>query len=229
MGINGFDYAYRDRSDAGRVLAEKLLPMGLPNPFVCAIPNGGVAVAIPIARALRAPLRLVLVRKLPFPENPEAGFGAVTADGFVVLNHELVKVFRISQAVVERQKAKALESLRLRRERFGAGWTHRPPLENASVIVVDDGLASGSTMEAAVTSLRAQKPGALIVAVPTASMGAVRRLEALADRVVCPHIGRLRRFAVADAYEKWCDLEDDAVWEMLVAFQSHCETPRNTG
>uniref|UniRef100_A0A831ZRP3 Phosphoribosyltransferase n=1 Tax=Desulfacinum infernum TaxID=35837 RepID=A0A831ZRP3_9BACT len=226
MLFDGMDSPYRDRDHAGRVLAEKLSGMGLPNPFVCAVPNGGVAVAIPIARALQAPLRLVLVRKLPFPENPEAGFGAVTADGFVVLNHELVKAFRISQAVVERQKAKALESLRLRRERFGAGWTHLPPLENASVLVVDDGLASGSTMEAAVTSLRAQNPGALIVAVPTASMGAVRRLETVADRVVCPHIGRFRRFAVADAYAQWCDLEDDAVREMLRGFHSHREVSR---
>lgn len=210
---------YRDRDHAGTVLAEKLSMLDLASPLVCAVPNGGVPVAVPIAHVLEAPLRLLLVRKLSFPENPEAGFGAVTLDGIVRLNEELMRSFRISDAVVQRQKERALASLRVRDERFGPFWTRLPPLEEATVIVVDDGLASGLTMEAAVASLRARRAHGVIVAVPTASMQAVRRLEAVADRVVCPHIGRLRRFAVADAYSSWCDLDEDQVMEVLENFR----------
>lgn len=209
---------YRDREHAGTVLAEKLSALQLPSPLVCAVPNGGVPVAVPIARALEAPLRLVLVRKLSFPENPEAGFGAVTSDGIVRLNEPLIRSFGISDAVVQRQKEKALASLRLREERFGPFWTSLPPLEDATVIIVDDGLASGLTMEAAVESLRSRKARSVLVAVPTASMQAVRRLEEAADRVVCPHMGRLRRFAVADAYSSWHDLDEDQVVEALENF-----------
>lgn len=209
---------YGDRANAGRILAEKILALNLAQAVVCAIPNGGVPVAVPIAEALKAPLRLFLVRKLQFPENPEAGFGAVTSNGFVRLNEDLTLAFGISSAVVERQKERALASLRIRAKRFGPSWTELPPLEGVSIVLVDDGLASGSTMEAAVVSLRSRKPAQVVVAVPTASMQAVRRLEALADRVVCPHIGRLRRFAVAEAYRNWRDLDEDEVAAMLENF-----------
>lgn len=209
---------YRDRAHAGRILAEKIYALDLPEAVVCAIPNGGVPAAVPIAEALEAPLRLFLVRKLQFPENPEAGFGAVTSDGVVRLNEDLMRAFGISAAVVEHQKERALASLRIRAKRFGPSWTEFPPLEGVSIVLVDDGLASGLTMEAAVVSLRSRKPVQVVVAVPTASMQAVRRLEALADRVVCPHIGRLRRFAVADAYSEWNDLGEDEVMTVLENF-----------
>lgn len=206
---------YRDRDHAGEVLAGKLLELNVKHPVVCAVPNGGVPVAVPVARRLQAPLRLMIVRKLQFPDNPEAGFGAVTSDGFLLLNRDLMQRAGISQAVVDGQKEKALRSIRVRKERFGATWTELPPLREATVILVDDGLASGFTMEAAVASIRSRNARSVVVAVPTAPMGAVRRLEPKVNRVLCPHIGRFRVFAVADAYENWYDVDESEVMTLL--------------
>jgi len=205
---------YKDRQDAGLVLAEKLLPYRQAKPVIIAIPNGGVAVAVPIARKLVCPIHLMVVRKLQIPDEPEAGFGAVASDGTLILNEPLVKRLDLSETIIARQKERALKTIRARLARYGPA-AEFPELKGMTAILVDDGLASGFTMEVAVTVVKRQEPKAVIVAVPTSSMSAYRRISPLVDRLLCPDVSRLPIFAVANAYTEWRDLEDREIEELL--------------
>jgi len=205
---------YKDRHNAGLFLAEKLEPYHLQRPIILAIPNGGVAVAVPIAKALACPLHLIVVRKLQIPDSPEAGFGSVASDGSLHLNEPLVRRLRITEETISQQKERALETIRTRLDRYGPAAAF-PDLQDATAILVDDGLASGLTMEAAVRVVRKHQPAAIVVAAPTSSMSAHRRISPLVDRVICPDLSRLPIFAVADAYEHWRDLNDEEVIAMI--------------
>jgi len=205
---------YKDRQEAGSVLAEKLLPHRQARPVIIAIPNGGVAVAIPIAKKLACPLHLMVVRKLQIPDNPEAGFGAVASDGTLILNEPLVQRLDLSETIIARQKERALKTIRARLARYGPA-AEFPQLKGMTVILVDDGLASGFTMEAAVTVVKRHGPKTVIVAVPTSSMSAYRRISPLVDHLLCPDVSRLPIFAVANAYREWRDLEDEEIEHLL--------------
>lgn len=141
---------YKDRQEAGSVLAEKLLPHRSSRPVIIAIPNGGVTVAIPIAKKLACPLHLMVVRKLQIADNPETGFGAVASDGTFLLNEPLVQRLDLSETIITRQKQRALKIIRARLVRYGPA-AEFPQVKGMTTILVDDGLASGFTMEAAVT------------------------------------------------------------------------------
>ncbi|RJX28732.1 MAG: phosphoribosyltransferase [Desulfarculus sp.] len=205
---------YRDRAEAGQALAELLLGRAGRDNLVLAVPNGGVAVAAPIAQALAAPLRLLVVRKIQFPHNTEAGFGAVAADGSAVVDRALTQHLGLSPAVVQAQTQAALASVQARLAVYGP-WARLPRLAGRELILVDDGLASGSTMEAAIAIVRAQGPARVTVAAPTASARAAARLSPLADELVVPHVGRGPVFAVASAYARWYDVGDAEVLAML--------------
>jgi len=170
-----------------------------------------VAVALPVADALECPLHLMVVRKLQIPDNPEAGFGSIASDGTMLLNEPLVRKLSLTQEIITRQKERALKTIQARLTRYGDA-ARFPHLEDRTVILIDDGLASGLTMEAAVKVVKKHKPSAVVVVVPTSSMSAFRRISALADKVVCPDVSRLPIFAVANAYRHWKDLEE---WEVL--------------
>ncbi|MEW5912307.1 MAG: phosphoribosyltransferase family protein [Thermodesulfobacteriota bacterium] len=205
---------YRDRAEAGRELAGLLGARAGRDNLVLAVPNGGVAVAAPIAQALAAPLRLLVVRKIQFPHNTEAGFGAVAADGSAVIDRALAQQLGLSPAVVQAQTQAALASVQARLAVYGP-WARLPRLAGRELILVDDGLASGSTMEAAIAIVRAQGPARVTVAAPTASARAAARLAPLADEMVTPHVGRGPMFAVAEAYARWYDVSDAEVLALL--------------
>ncbi len=205
---------YRDRLHAGKVLAERLKDLRTTDMVILAIANGGVPVAVPIAKKLDLPLYLTIVRKLQLPDNPEAGFGALTSDGFVLLNEKLVNHYGLTEEQIELQRKKAFESIRKRQQYFGK-WAEPESLEDRSVVLVDDGLASGFTMLAAVRSARQQRARKITVAVPTSSMSAYRRLEGEVDRIICPHVSRLPVFAVADAYANWYDVDESEAKTLL--------------
>lgn len=205
---------YRDRQEAGTVLASQLSSYRGQHTVALAIPNGGVPVAAVIAGELDAELYLVIVRKLQIPDNPEAGFGALTSDGHLMLNHKLIDRLGLTEADVSRQKEKALQSIRSRQEYFG-NRAEIPPLNGRTTVIVDDGLASGFTMEAAIASARTRGAGPIVVAVPTSSRSAYRRVESKADRMVCPDVSRLPIFAVADAYRNWYDVDEEEVSRIL--------------
>lgn len=205
---------YRDRKNAGEHLSDLLESWKGGSGVILAIPNGGVLVAVPIALNLSLELRLIIVRKIQFPENPEAGFGAVGPDGTVVLDEGLLRYHRLSPKLLEEQKQKAWRSVRERMKRFGF-WAQLPFLGGRDVLLVDDGLATGSTMEAAVRVACAHAPSRVVVAVPTASHRAWNRIRSVVDELVCPHVSRLPIFAVADAYEVWHDADEQEVLQAL--------------
>jgi predicted phosphoribosyltransferase len=207
---------FEDRTDAGRHLAATLSSMEtLTEPVICAIPAGGVPPGLEVARALTAPLRMAVVRKVQVPWNPEAGFGAVTWDGRVFLNRALLAGLDLREAEVNAAIAKAKKNVADRLEKFSGG-RQEPGLEGRAAILIDDGLATGYTMLAAVEAARAESPRKIIVAVPTGSLHAVNFIARKADLVVCSNIRTSPTFAVAQAYERWHDLSDQEVQELLI-------------
>ncbi|MDY6855183.1 MAG: phosphoribosyltransferase family protein [Thermodesulfobacteriota bacterium] len=205
---------YRDRNEAGKVLAPELLEYKDKGVIVLAVPNGGVPVACVIAKELHADLYLMIVRKLQIPSNTEAGFGALTSDGFVLFNQRLIDSLHMSEDDIEKQREKAYQSIRSRQKYFG-NQAVLPCLKDRIIILVDDGLASGFTMEAALKSVKSRGAKCIVIAVPTSSLSAFQRLKPQVDRIICPDISSLPVFAVADAYRNWYDLNEAEALSLL--------------
>jgi putative phosphoribosyl transferase len=206
---------YKDRLDAGKKLAEKLKKYKGKDVFIFAIPRGGVPVGYEVAKFLEAPLDVIVARKLHIPWNPEAGFGALAPDGTAVLNEEMVADFGIDEKVVREVKKEVLEEIK-RREKVYRGEKIFPKIKNKIVIVVDDGLASGYTMMAAVDFLKKKKPAKIIVAVPTSSESAYAEVKEAADETVSLYVQKGYPYAVASFYKEWRDLTDEEVINYLV-------------
>ncbi len=188
---------FENRHDAGIQLAVELREYKSQSVVVLAIPNGGVPVALEVASALKADLDLIICRKIPMPLNPEAGFGAIADDGTIVLNEEVVKRIGLNRQQIEHEASKVRAEIK-RRSILYKGDRPLVRLSSRTVIIVDDGLASGVTMMAAVESVRHRRPKEIAVAVPCASALAVKQLERVADKVVTCTVGFMPRFAVAD-------------------------------
>lgn len=207
--------SYRDRAEAGRRLAQDLR-RHLPNrdgALVLALPRGGVPVGYEVARELELPLDVMTVRKLGLPSQPELAMGAIASGGVRLLNQTVLGMAHVSQDAldaVERRERRELE----RREEVYRG--DRPPrtLEGRTVIMVDDGVATGSTIRAALRAVRTQAPSSVVVAVPVASPDAVEKLRAEADQVVCPLVPD-SFFAIGSWYRDFPQLTDDEVRGML--------------
>lgn len=208
---------FRDRRQAGRELAARLRERqdegALPDPVVLALPRGGAAVAVEVAGALDAPLDVLVVRKIGAPFHEEFGVGAMAGDGVPLLDEDALRRLGIDEAdlapVVERERTE----LRRREQRYRQG---RPALDlrGRTVIVVDDGLATGSTARAALRALRAQDPGHLVLAVPVGSTEGVALMRSEADEVVCLH-EPAAFMAVGQWYEEFDQLTDDDVLDAL--------------
>jgi len=175
---------FADRRDAGRQLAAQLLPLTKESPIVVGLPRGGIPVAEEIAIALRAPLEPLAVRKLGAPHNPEYGIGAIAEDGTRVFDEEALAVLGISGAVLEEIVARETAELRRRVEAYRGGRQF-PPLADRTVIVIDDGVATGVTDTAALRAIRRRRPRRLILAVPVCAPDSAARLRQEADEVIC--------------------------------------------
>lgn len=176
---------FANRSDAGRRLAQDLSEYkGRNNVIILALPRGGVPVAYEVAQALDAPLDVFLVRKLGVPGREELAMGAIASGGVRVFNPEVIRALNIPNEVLE--TVTDLEKRELeRRERDYRGDRPYPDLENKFIILIDDGLATGASMRAAIAGVQRQHPAKIIVAVPTASAEACRQLEPYVDQVIC--------------------------------------------
>ena len=205
---------FMDRSQAGHLLALKLSKYKGPDSMILAIPSGGVPVASEIRAALGLPMDLIIVRKIQIPGNTEAGFGAMGSDGEVILNEGLLQRIGLTEEETAMQIKKALDVIRKRERLFRAGRPF-PLIKNRNAIIVDDGLASGYTMLAAVNIVKSKKPKKIIIAVPTASRNTADLILPEVDELICLNVRSGYPFAVADAYQNWYDVTDEEVLEIL--------------
>lgn len=208
---------FKDRTQAGKKLAQELKKLKIKNPVVLAVPSGGVPVGLQIAKALKCPFDLILVRKIQFPWTTEAGFGAVAPDGTSYLRPDANE---LSPEVIETQTKKALEEVKHRQKEFLKG-KKKVIVKNKTAVLVDDGLATGSTMFAAIKSIKKEKPKKVIVATPTSSGSAIQLIKPEVDNLIAlyTHPKHLP-FAVASSYEKWHDLTDEEVKKYLNAHRN---------
>jgi len=206
---------FEDRDDAGEHLAGALEQFRATNAIVLAIPSGGVPVGLAVARSLKLPFDLLIIRKIPIPGLSESGFGAVSLEGDLMLNEPLVRTLGLSADEIEELAGPVRVELQARNHLFRQDrpW---PELKGRVAILVDDGLASGYTMLTAIQIVRRRKPAQVVVAVPTASASTVRLLAPQVDMIVCPNIRSGYSFAVADAYRNWCDLSREDVVDLLL-------------
>jgi predicted phosphoribosyltransferase len=211
--MNGYG-PYRDRRAAGRQLAELLSRRAWePSALVVGLPRGGVPVAAEIAARLNLALDVLVVRKLGLPEQPEVAIGAIASGGVTILNDWMLAGMPNPSEVIQQVLQMEQAELRRREEKYRPG---RPPLEVAgrTVIVVDDGLATGATMAAAVESLRQRGAGRCVVAVPVASEDAFAALESRADEVICPLVPE-GFSSVGEFYDDFSQTGDEEVRELL--------------
>lgn len=207
------DRPFRDRREAGARLSERLAAYRDAETLVLGIPRGGVVVAAEVARRLGAELDVVVARKLGAPGQPELAIGAVTADGERILNEELVSELGVSPAYLELVTTEERAEAEQRERRFRGGRA-APRMEGRVVVLVDDGLATGATMRAAVRSVRRHHPARLVVAVPVGAPEACDALRREADEVVCLLEPELL-FAVGLYYQRFEQTDDEEVRRLL--------------
>ncbi|GAA0377427.1 hypothetical protein GCM10010319_64980 [Streptomyces blastmyceticus] len=204
---------FRDRVDAGRRLAERLGHLRAEDTVVLGLPRGGVPVAFEVARALAAPLDVILVRKLGVPSHSELGFGAIGEDGVRVVHDDIVRMSRVDEddlADVQRREEAELA----RQARRFRGGRERIPLAGRTAVVVDDGVATGATAAAACRVARAQDAARVVLAVPVAPPDAAEELRAEVDELVCLSVPSVF-FAVGEWYQDFSQTTDEEVVDLL--------------
>ena len=212
---------FNDRKDAGQQLADKLISERFDDPIVLALPRGGVPVAYEVAKTLNAPMDLILVKKIGIPSQPELAVGAVVEGNppQLVINEDIKSLAGVGDGYIEVQKAKKLEEIARRRALY---FADRPPplIEGRDVILVDDGIATGATVKAAIKGLRAQNPKRLILAIPVAPHETIRELKGTVDKIIC--LDQPSPFAAIGIYFRdFHQLEDHEVISFLEKAAKH--------
>lgn len=205
---------FENRADAGRKLAAELAGYANQPCVILAIPNGGVPLAIEVAKVLKADLDVIICRKLALPMNPEGGLGAVADDGTAVINQDVAARDGITSAQIEYEVEQIKANIKHRILKY-RGESLPSRLTGKTAIIVDDGLASGITMSVAVESVRHRRPREIIAAVPLASATGFKRASSAANRVVTCAISSQSKFYLADFYRNWRDISDDEVVHAL--------------
>ncbi len=205
---------FRDRIEAGRELAKRAgAYANRSNVLVLGIPRGGVPVAFEVAKELHAPLDVFIVRKLGVPGQEELGFGAIASGGIRFLDRDIVQAVGISDAEIERIAAVQRQELE-RRERAYRGGRAPLSVKGQTVILVDDGIATGSSMQVAITALRQMNPSRLVVAVPVAPISTCRRLMPELDDLICLYMPE-SFYAIGQFYEDFSQVSDQEVTHLL--------------
>jgi len=214
IALRNRTFIFRDRAHAGEALVEKLKGYKSSGAWVLAIPAGGVPVGFILSKKLKLHFDIILVRKIHIPWNREAGFGAISWDGVVLFNEPLLQSLGLTEGEVNRCIADEKEDL-IKRMRLFRGDKSFPDLRDKTVILVDDGMASGFSMLAAIESVKRRDVKEIVVAVPTGSENAVNLVEPHVDKLVCLNIRSGPIFAVADAYKAWRDLREEDTMAIL--------------
>ncbi|MFX1374580.1 MAG: phosphoribosyltransferase [Promethearchaeota archaeon] len=187
--------------------------------FCFAIPNGGVPVTEGFCSVLKLNYNILIVRKIKIPYNTEAGFGAVTTDGTILINQALLSQLNLSEKAIndsiELTKEDIKARLKLYNKEMSSERLNEQKIKNKIIFILDDGLASGFTMLAAIKMIKKYKPDKIFIAVPTAPLRTIRKLQAEVVKIYCPNIREVMWFAVADAYKNWYDVSESEVKELL--------------
>ncbi len=210
---------FRNRDHAGRVVAGMLGKFKGTDSLILAIPSGGVPVGVAIAEELNLPLEAAVVSKITLPWNTEAGYGAVAFDGTVRINEDLLPHLRLSEQQIAEGVEKTRQKVQRRIRKF-LGERPFPDLSRKAAILVDDGLASGFTLLVAVAAVRRLGSREIIVAVPTGSADRVRQVAREVDALYCANIREGWGFAVAEAYRRWFDLEEEEAVRLYKDYQA---------
>jgi putative phosphoribosyl transferase len=210
-----FEGLFADRRDAGRHLAQALAPYRGSNPVVLALPRGGVPVGFEVATALGAPLDVLIVRKIGAPGHPELGIGAVIdgSEPHLVLNEDVIRHVKPPPAYIEAEKQRQLAEIERRRRRY-VGERPATPLRGRTTIVVDDGIATGGTVRAALRGVAGSHPAHLVLAVPVAPANSLADLASDCDDIVCLSTPE-PFYAVGAHYGDFTQTEDDEVIRLL--------------
>lgn len=208
------DIVFQNRREAGSLLAGKLDKyLGSPDTIILALPRGGVPVAYEVGKALQLPIDVFIVRKLGTPWNPELAMGAIAGGGVTVFNDDVVRSLGISQDDISKITEAEKEELKRREFQYRQG-SPEPVIKDKTVILIDDGLATGATMKAAVKALRKLQAAKIVVAVPVAPASACRDLEIMADEVIC--FSKPVYFsAVGEWYDDFTQTTDEEVGQLL--------------
>jgi predicted phosphoribosyltransferase len=204
---------FADRGEAGKRLAAALAPFVTKDAVVLAIPRGGVVVGFQLAKELGVPLDLIIPRKLGAPGNPELAIGAVAEDGTVILNERLVDYLGVSEDYIREESERQRLEIERRLKSY-RGYAPYPSLKNRHVVIVDDGIATGYTMKAALASVRKKGAKAVIAAFPVGSPSTVRELERETDRVVCLYTPE-DFYAIGQFYEDFSQTSDEEVVKLF--------------
>jgi len=224
----GFE-RYESRFQAGEILAEEIkqknedlynLIIRNTSQFFCfAIPNGGVPVVEGLCSKFDIGYDMLIVRKIKIPFNTEAGFGSVTTDGTVLINEDLLSHLNLSQREisdsVELTKTEIRDRLKFYDKELNLEDHYKQSIKEKCIFMIDDGLASGFTMLAAIKMVKKYSPKKIFVAVPTSPLSSVQRVSPYIDELFCPNVRNVWRFAVADAYKQWYDVPESEVLEII--------------
>lgn len=202
---------FKNRKDAGEKLAGALEKYRAEKPLILAVPRGGVEVGLQVSKKLDADFSLIIARKLPFPDNPEAGFGAIAEDGSTFVFEDAS--YWLSGETIERIKKEQIAEIR-RRVKALRGGNPLPEIKERTVILIDDGIAMGSTMMAVIELCKNRRASKIVVAVPVAGREVAEMIRKKVDNLVVLEIPRYFR-AVAEAYENWYDVSDEEVLDLL--------------
>jgi putative phosphoribosyl transferase len=235
---------YESRFTAGKILAQLLIKNHMTisddivkNPahyYAFAIPNGGVPVAEGFCDVLNINYSMLIVRKIKIPYNPEAGFGSITTDGTIILNDKLLSQLHLKQEqinkAIEITKKEIQNRLTLYNRDSTARADYKDRVHGKNIFLLDDGLASGYTMLAAVKMIKAYEPERVIITIPTAPLRTIRLFDEKVDFIECPNIRKTTWFAVAEAYEHWYDISESEVREIIQksqCFQKKVQNKKN--
>lgn len=220
---------YESRFSAGKILAQLLIKNHTmisdditKNParyYAFAIPNGGVPVTEGFCNVLNISYDLLIVRKIKIPYNPEAGFGSITTDGTIILNEQLLSQLHLRKEqinnAIELTTKEIQERLKFYRKDYATSVDYKNKIHEKNIFLLDDGLASGYTMLAAVKMIKTYEPKKVIIATPTAPLRTIRLFDEKVDFIECPNVRKTKWFAVADAYKHWYDVPESEVREMI--------------
>lgn len=206
---------YTNRRQAAEHLGENLAERKMQDPLILGIPRGGVVIADTVAQKLGADLDVVLTRKLGAPGNPELAIGAVSENGRVYLQGEIAAKVGVDEDYIEREKARQLVEIDARRQRYRSVLP-KAPLQGRTVVIVDDGIATGATMQASLWAARDESPREVLVAVPVGAQDAIERLEGEADGVICPLVPPYF-YAIGQFFTDFGQVSDEQVIEILRA------------